>query len=320
MGFSPTPPRPVVETVIRGIDLWSQHAELAILHEELPWADLIAGMTPRAILQRDKVELVNYLRSKRLALTVMLDLTNGLARESEAPALLAAGRSLSEPSVQALARDYALAVESMLAPGWLGLAAETNLIRAIAPPALYQAVKETARLMEASLEAGGARARRFVSVQAEAAWGRLLGNGSFVGAAQDLDDFPFAKALGISSYPYFGFAEPAEMPADYYTRLRGSSGLPVIVTEGGWSSASVGTVTSSPEEQARYIARHADLLDSVGAIAYFQLQFADIDIAAFPPPVPANLPLFTAIGLVDPDFRPKPSLAAWDRLFAQPLS
>ena len=44
---------------------------------------------------------------------------------------------------------------------------------------------------------------------------------------------------------------------------------------------------------------------------------ADIDMAAFPGPPPPNLPLFTRIGLVDAQFKPKPALAAWDGVFAR---
>lgn len=317
MGFSHMPPRPTVKAVIEGINLWSQRADRAIIHEELPWGDLLNGVSAEAILKRDKVELVKYLRSKGLALTVMIDLTNGLGRESESPALVKAGRSLSEPSVQALARDYALALEATLRPDWLGLAAETNLVRQIAPPKLYRAVKDTANLIERALAARGAKAQRFISVQAEAAWGRMLAKGAYVGIAQDLVDFPFTRALGISSYPYFGHSDPDEIPADYYTRLRGKTGLPVIVTEGGWVSKSFGPIKSNPQQQARYITRHADLLDSVSAIGWFQLQFAELDLKSFPGPLPDILPLFTSIALTDSNFRPKPALAQWDEQFGR---
>lgn len=317
MGFSHNPPRFTVEAVIKGINLWSRHAELAIIHDELPWTDLLEGMSPQAILKRDKVELVQYLRGKGLALTMMLDLTNGLGRESEARALVQARRSLTEPAVQALAREYALAVEELLAPDWFGLAAETNLIRQVAPASLYAAVQHTAVGVDAALDRAGARSRRFVSVQAEVAWGRLSTRTPYVGIAQDLVDFPFTRALGISSYPYFAYDDPSAIPPNYFTRLRGASGLPVIVTEGGWTSASRGSIASSPQKQVRYIERLAELLDSVSALAWFQLQFADIDLASVPPPVPELLPLFTAIGLTDADFRPKPALAAWDTVFAR---
>lgn len=100
MGFSPTPPRPTTDVVLHGIDLWSLRAEIAAIHEELPWTDLLAGMSPDAILDRDKVQLVNYMRGKGLKLYFMADLTDGLSRGEEAPQLRALGRSLVEPAVQ----------------------------------------------------------------------------------------------------------------------------------------------------------------------------------------------------------------------------
>jgi hypothetical protein len=92
-----------------------------------------------------------------------------------------------------------------------------------------------------------------------------------------------------------------------------------MVVEGGWASAGAGGIASSPERQALYVTRHAELLDRVGASAWLQLQFADVDLASLPPPVPANLPLFASIGLADSNFIAKPSLAAWDALFARRL-
>lgn len=317
MGFSHLPARPTVPAVIAGINLWSRRADMAIIHEELPWAALLAGESPEAILKRDKLDLVKYLRSKKLGLAFVLDLTNGLERREEAAALVAAGRSLAEPAVQALAVRYALAVEAMLKPAWLGLAAETNLIRIAAPPKVYRAVKGTAGAIQAALVQATARSLRFVSVQAEVAWGRLGGTGRYAGIAQDLADFPFTAALGISSYPYLGFGDPSDLPRDYYARIKGTSGLPVIVTEGGWTSGSQGTLKSSPEKQARYITRQAQLLEAAQAIGWFQLQFADFDLKSFPGPHPANLALFAGIGLADADLHPKPALATWDAVFGR---
>jgi len=318
MGFSPNPPRPTVQAVLQGIDLWSRRAELAIIHEEPPWADLLAGMSPDAILDRDKVQLVQYLRGKGLQLVFMGDLNDGLAREQEAPQLRAAGRSITEPAVQRLYRDYLLAVDRKLTPVVLGLVAESNLIRAAAP-GLYPAVRQTANDTAAALRAAGSGTPLMASVQVETAWGRLGGSGAYAGVEADFGDFPFIQTLGLSSYPYFGWTQPEDLPLDYYQRLLGSRSLPVMVVEGGWASAGAGSIASSPERQARYVTRHADLLDRVGASAWLQLQFADLDLASVPPPVPTNLPLFASIGLADSSFNAKPALAAWDALFARRL-
>jgi hypothetical protein len=317
MGFSPFPPRFTVAAVIQGIDTWSRRADIAIIHEELPWTDLLAGMTPDAILDRDKVDLVRYIRSKGVQrLVFMGDLNDGLAREREAPLLLAAGRSITEPAVQRLYRDYMLAVDRKLAPEVIGLVAESNLVR-LAAPALYPSIRQTANDTAAALRSAGSRALLMASVQVEVAWGRLVGSGPYVGVEADFADYPFMQMLGLSSYPYFGWRAPEDLPLEYYTRLRAGRTVPVMVVEGGWASASAGSFVSSPALQARYIARHAALLDAVGARGWMQLQFADIDLAALTPPLPANLPLFASLGLADSNFAAKPALAGWDALFSR---
>src|SRR5690242_18422892 len=106
MGFSPFPPRLTTETLIQGIDLGSSRADYAAIHEELPWADLLDGMSPDAILDREKLGLVAYLRSKGLRLYFMADANDGLSRGEDAPTLRARGRSLVEPAVQQLYRSY----------------------------------------------------------------------------------------------------------------------------------------------------------------------------------------------------------------------
>jgi hypothetical protein len=320
MGFSANPPRPDTAVLLHGVDLWSTRAELAIIHEELPWTDLVKSMPADAILDRDKVQLVQYFRNKGLQLVFMGDLNDGLSRGEEAPQLRALGKSISDPAVQQLYRSYMLAVARKLQPDYIGLAAETNLIRLAAPAALYGGVKAAANAAAADLRTAGVTAPLMVSVQVETAWGVLAGPGPYVGIEADFADFPFMQMLGLSSYPYFSFAQPEDIPADYYSRLLQGRAVSAMVTEGGWTSASVGTVKSSPDIQARYIDRHAQLLDSIRAKGVLQLLFADLDLTTFPTPYPTNLPLFISIGLTDSDFRGKPSLARWDAYFSRRLS
>jgi hypothetical protein len=210
-------------------------------------------MSPDDILDRDKVQLVAYMRAKGLQLFFMADLTDGLSRDKEAPQLRALGRSITEPAVRQAYRNYLLAVERKLHPEIIGLAAETNLIRAAALPAVYAAVVQASNDAAADLRAAG---RTF----------------------------------------------------------------PLMVVEGGWTGATAGTIQSSHGLQARYVMRHAQLLDAVDARSLIQLVFADIDLASFPPPFPPNLSLFINIGLTDSDFNAKPALAAWDALHARRLT
>jgi hypothetical protein len=319
MGFAPFPPRMTVAAVIQGIDIWSQRAEFAAIHEELPWADLLNGMTPDAILDRDKLSLVAYLRSKGLKLYFMADANDGLSRGEEAPQLRAADRSITEPAVQQLYRSYVLAVARKLKPEIIGVAAETNLVRAAAPAALYSAVIRVANDTAADLRAADSMVTLITSVQVETAWGVLGGNGPYVGVERDFVDSPFVQMLGLLSYPHFSYAKPEDLPADYFGRLLSGRALPVAVVEGGRTSAAVGTVQSSPDLQARYFTRLAQLLDSVSARTALQLLFADIDLAGLPQPVPVNLPLFARIGVADSDFNARPALAVWDAMHGRRL-
>jgi hypothetical protein len=168
------------------------------------------------------------------------------------------------------------------------------------------------------VRARDAAVRLSVSVQVDYAWGRF--GGPYQGVEADFADFPFIEELGLSSYPYLaGFSDPDSIPLDYYARLLNGRALPCMVTEGGWTSASLDTlVVSSPALQRRYIERQALLLDRAPAIAVFQLTFTDLDPVIFPPG--SILPLFAHCGLVDVNLVPKPALAAWDAVFARALA
>ena len=323
MGFSVVPPKPDLKIAVQSLEIWTKRADAAIMHLDVPWALLLAGTSPEDALRKDGVDLERYYRSKRLQLVVTIDVTNGLGRETESPALIAAHRSITEPAVQRLYRDYVRALVQMLRPDYLGLAAETNLIRAVAPRAIYNAVVRMTNDAAADIRRlrPAASLPLHVSVQVETAWGKLGRPGNYAGIDQDLRDFSFVNVLALSSYPYLGgFTDPDQIPLDYYTRVRGSRSLPLMVVEGGWPSASVGGMfSSSPETQARYIARQSKLLDAANAIAVFQLSFTDLDLTSFPKPVPTILPLFATLGLVDARLRPKVALSTWDKIFARRL-
>jgi hypothetical protein len=204
----------------------------------------------------------------------------------------------------------------VLRPEHLGLALETNLIRGLAPSNLYNAIRQVANDAASDVRARNSTVKLSVSVQVDYAWGRF-GGGVFQGVATDFNDFPFIQELGLSSYPYLaGYAEPEQIPLNYYSRLVESRTIPVMVTEGGWTSATLDTIISSEAEQRRYIVHQMKLLDAVRAQAVFQLTFTDLDLVAHPPPPGSILPLFAQCGFVDINLNPKPALSAWDSVFA----
>jgi hypothetical protein len=166
------------------------------------------------------------------------------------------------------------------------------------------------------LRSAGFTSPLYVSVQVEVAWGRATG-GTFLGNAADLADFPFLSALGLSTYPYLaGFTEPEQLPPDYFSRVNASS-LPLLVVEGGWTSANAGGIASSPDRQARWIHRELELAAQAQARHVFQLQFTDLDLAAYGQTSNPQILPFATIGLVTADLAPKPALAEWDAVFAR---
>jgi hypothetical protein len=90
-----------------------------------------------------------------------------------------------------------------------------------------------------------------------------------------------------------------------------------MVIEGGWTSQSLGAITSSPDKQRRYIARQIQLLDKAQAIGVFQITFTDLDLAAWPQPSGGLAP-FAYLGLVDINLAAKPALSAWDAALRRP--
>jgi len=320
MGFSAIPPRPDTSIVLPTLMLAAQHSDAGLIQLSIPWTVLLADTAAATEVRVVRLPLVDYYRATGRSVVVALDVTDGLNRSAEAPELVAAGRSITDTAVQRLYREYVAAVDSILHPDYLSLAAETNLIRLAAPAPVYAALVTMVNAAAQERAAAVSTTPLLVSVQVEVAWGRLAGGGAFVGVGQDLADFPFMEALGLSSYPYLGgFTDPDSLPPDYYSRLTSTAPLPVIVLEGGWTSVPAGGAIGSPGMQARYIGRQALLLDHADAVGLFQITFTDLQLSALSLPPGSILPLFAYLGLVDTLLVPKPALAAWDTVLARPL-
>lgn len=325
MGFSAIPPRLTDSDILwRTVAAWLPRADAAILQSEVPWAALLAGETPTTHVRRESVPLASYYRANGLVLVVAVDPLNSGVRDIEAFELLAAGRSVTEPAIQQLYRSYVVALARETRPDYLVLALETNLVRAVAPAAVYAALRTMVNAAAADLRREGVTARLGVSFQVETAWGLLpretvAANPVWGGVASDRAHFAFMEFTGLSAYPHIGgFSSPAAVPADYYARMAESPALPLLVVEGGWGSNVGRYWSSTPDMQAQWISRQAALLDSAKAVAVFQLNYTDLDPAGYVVGPGVDLTPYLGIGLVDVSFQPKPAMASWDRVFARP--
>jgi hypothetical protein len=319
MGFSAVPPTPDTTLLLQTLTLSNQHSDAGLIQLSIPWSVLLTGIPADSEVRIVRLPLANFYRGSGHKIVVALDVTNGLDRAAEDPQLVAAGRSIADTMIQRLYREYVAAVDSILDPAYLSLAAETNLIRALAAAPVYQAVVTMVNAAAAERAALGSQTPLMVSVQVETAWGALQGGIGFVGIAQDRTDFPFIDALGLSSYPFLGgFSQPDSIPLDYYSRLVRGAPLPIVVLEGGWPSVPTGGVASTPALQAAYLGRQARLLDSAHAAGLFQITFTDFDLSTFPPSAVPGLTGFAHLGMVDSALNPKPALASWDSVLDRP--
>lgn len=249
MGFQPTSPNASTDTATALINGLTTHGELIHHPYDVPWARLLGGESADAIAQ-GWLPTVQLWRSRGLRFGFMADLTNPLNRARESQALLTLGRSITEPTVQLAYRAYVLAFARVLQADYIGLAAETNLVRQQAAPTVYAAVVQAANACADSLVAASVSVPLMMGVHVETAWGHGSTSGTFQGIGRELADFPFTQLLGLSSYPYLNHSQPENIPSDYYSRLLSGTPLPGMVTDSGWPSASKGTIVSSPKRSS----------------------------------------------------------------------
>lgn len=330
MGFQASAPRfDDFDLLIRSIQMWVEPndvADAAMITTEVPWASLLDGQSAVDYVNNNYVGLVEYYRQHNLKLWVYVDPANGLNRTADARELVAVKKSIAQDDVQKIYRRFVVVMDSLLKPEHLGLALETNLIRTASPDSIYQGIRKATNDVAAELTSRNTKAILSVSVQADVAWGSLQLDFQYHGIAQDLVDFPFMREMGISSYPYFGYEDPKDIPDDYYSKLATEANMPVFVSEGGWSSApTTGTgqpgqsFSSSPEEQADYILEQADMLNEANAIGLFSLTFTDLDPDHLPENADPTIGYFSHLGVVDKDLNPKPAFDSWKKVFSRKL-
>ncbi len=325
MGFQNSAPRfDDINLFLQSLQIWTPKADAAIITTEVPWDSIYSGKPIEKYVINNYKALVDFYRSKNLKLWVYIDPQNGLNRASDARELVTRGKSIAQAEVQNNYRRFVIVMDSILKPDHVGLALETNLIRAASSVDIYNGVKKAANEAAIELRKKNPSVKLSISIQVDYAWGRLLGNGTYVGIEQDFIDFPFIEELGLSSYPYFDFSKPEDIPLDYYTRLKEGKSIPVFVTEGGWPSQSFNgpgqkMISSNVKLQQSYLNRQSQLLDKAQATAVFQLTFTDIDLTSLPSFVDPNISNFAYLGLVDIQLKSKPGFDTWANIFGRTL-
>jgi len=148
----------------------------------------------------------------------------------------------------------------------------------------------------------------FTTFQYEMLQGVGRHNGwNFTADWQSVDDmigWNRLDALGLTSYPYFEYDTPDDIPDDYYDAIAVHWTGPVIFTEIGWLGGPSAPYAGSEHDQARFIGRFFELSNDLPLRYVVWLFLHDWDGQL-------GLPAFRNIGLRRNDGTPRAADAVW---------
>lgn len=111
-------------------------------------------------------------------------------------------------------------------------------------------------------------------------------------------------ALGFTSYPYFEYDTPNDIPSDYYNEITEHWNGPVIFTEIGWLGGQSAPFPGGESDQAQFISRFFDLSENLELLYVTWIFLHDWDGQD-------NLPAFRFIGLRENDGTHRLADTAW---------
>ncbi len=144
---------------------------------------------------------------------------------------------------------------------------------------------------------------------------RLRGGVFFLGDNQDQSQWHLIEQfndqldlIGLTTYPFLLYDDPAELPANYYTEITKHASKPIAFTEMGWPSDPLSVAPDNPhggseEEQASFVQRFFELTKDLNLELVMWSFPNDID--------PNSNQAFTSVSLRYNDGRKKPALAIW---------
>ncbi|MBL7032662.1 MAG: hypothetical protein ISR91_00825 [Candidatus Delongbacteria bacterium] len=131
--------------------------------------------------------------------------------------------------------------------------------------------------------------------------------------ALTVHDFTCLDLLGITTYPFFTYATPQEVPDDYLQMLLDRIGnMTVIITETGWPAETLGTLTppwiTSDQAQVDFINRLPGLFShrDIPLVNWLHLYYWHGTGSAWE--------VFGSVSFYDADNAPRPGLIAWNGL------
>jgi hypothetical protein len=317
MGISTLPRALNADAYADTFDLASQHGEIVLIQRTPPWADFAPGAGISDETAHTTASEIEALSDKHLKLFFAIDPTDGSTGRDRLAGLdgSLAGKDFSDPTVRAAFLAYAQYVALNYKPEYLALGVEMNLyyeknkddfenFRSLYDEA-YDKVKEASPDTQVT-----------VTFQYEDLQGMLPTADQHFADWQLIQSFDAkSDVTAISTYPSFAFAHAADIPANYYSQLRGFTEKPIVIAEMGYSSdtGSGGINDGTEQDQDAFVTRalaDAQQLDMPAVIwfAAWDPAYAQDTSAA----------VFRHIGLLRSDGSEKPAWSTWTAAARRP--
>lgn len=324
-GFFPTPPEISIEAVVNTMRAISEHADVALFQQEIPWSDLATNPDAESKKVDDLRNMVQFAVGNRLEPIFVVDPLDGLNRRNfqGLPPELADG-DFGTPEIRSAYTNYALRLVREFHPRYLGLASEINTYMDAHPDDVENFIS-LYRETYTAIKAESPETMVFVTFQ----WDDLNNLGLFNEGTEyeikweQVEAFePQLDLWVISSYPCFFFDRAADVPADYYTPLLTHTNKPLAVAEGGCSSVPLTVQRGSEQDQIDYLHKIDDQLGGQRLDFWIYLIYNDLNMDSFAGAMEEQgagegvetLSYFASLGLVTVDGTPKPALEVWDKI------
>ena len=324
-GFFPTPPEISVEAVLNNMKAISEHADVVLFQQEIPWSDFSESPDADSKKLEELRGMVQLAAGNGLELIFVVDPLNGLDRREfmGLPPELANG-NFGTPGIRNAFKNYALRLVREFNPRYIGLASEINTYMDAHPDDVENYLSLYSETY-AAIKAEAPETQVFVTFQ----WDDLNNLGVFNDGTEydikweQIEAFePQLDLWVISSYLCFFFDHAADVPSDYYTPLLTRTDKPIAVAEGGCSSVPLVIQNGSEQDQIDYLHAIDSQLGGERLTFWIYLIYSDLNMDSFAPLMKQQgagdnvegLSYFAALGLVELDGKPKPALEVWDAI------
>lgn len=291
-------------------DLAAANGEMVLIQRTPPWGEFRPGADVSDATAKTTASEKDAISSKHLGLFFAIDPTDGSTGRDRLAGLPGnmTGRNFSDPDVRSAFLTYAQYVAINYKPAYMALGVEMNLYSEKNADD-FENFKSLYFEAYDRVKAASPDTQVTVTWQYEDMQGKLPTEDQHFPSWQLIKVFDTkTDVVAISTYPSFSYTKVSDIPANYYSQLRGFTEKPIMIAEMGYSSAAgVQGINSGTEaEQATFLTRALSDAEDL------QMPLV-IWFAAWDPGYAKDTAfgVFQHIGLLNEDGSEKPAWAMW---------